>query len=121
MTTEILVCITCQPPELSRDDPRVGQRLFETLRDKAFEEEPPFSVRPVECMSGCSHACTVAFQAKGKTKYLFGELKPDRETVEQILKCAELHSEDPHGVMPWSSRPALFQKGLIARLPEVLD
>ena len=95
--------------------------MFETLRDKAFEEEPPFSVRPVECMSGCSHACTVAFQAKGKTKYLFGELKPDRETVEQILKCAELHSEDPHGVMPWSSRPALFQKGLIARLPEVLD
>lgn len=121
MATEILVCVTCQPSDLSRDVPREGQRLFEALRDKAFAEDLPYAVRPVECMSGCSHACTVAFQARGKTKYLFGELKPSAEAVDQILRCAELHSKDEQGVMAWSSRPALFQKGLIARLPEALE
>ena len=121
MTTEILVCVTCQPPELSRDLPREGERLFEALRDKVFAEELPFTVRPIECMSGCSRACTLAFQARGKNKYLFGELQPNDDTVDQALQCADLHRQDPHGAMDWAKRPPLFQKGLIARLPEALD
>lgn len=120
MTTEILVCITCQPPELSRDAPREGNRLFELIRDESFTEDLPFRVRPIECMGGCSHACTVAFQAQGKNKYLFGGLQPTADTVDQLLQCADLHHQDPHGVMEWSKRPPLFKKGLIARLPEAL-
>ena len=121
MTTEILVCVTCQPSNLSRDEPRQGRLLFDALYEKVFTDELFLSVRPVECMSGCAHACTVAFHAKGKTKYLFGDLKMDSDSVEQILKCAELHNKDINGTMDWSSRPALFQKGLLARLPEALS
>jgi predicted metal-binding protein len=120
MTTEILVCTTCQPLELSRDEPRQGQLFYELIRDESFTEDLPFVIRPVECMSGCSHACTIAFQARGKNKYFFGGLQPTAESVDQVFQCADLHNQDPNGVMEWSKRPPLFQKGLIARLPEAL-
>ena len=33
MTTEILVCVLCRPPELPRDQPRPGRALFEAIEE----------------------------------------------------------------------------------------
>lgn len=32
------------------------------------------TVTPIECMSGCRHAQTVAFRSDGKVAYLFGDI-----------------------------------------------
>lgn len=76
MTTEILVCVLCRPPELPRDRPRPGRALFEAIENIALRDHQPFPIRPVECMSGCRRHCAVALQAPGKTTYMFGDLPP---------------------------------------------
>ncbi|MFN0003814.1 MAG: DUF1636 family protein [Burkholderiaceae bacterium] len=120
MTTEILVCVTCQPLDISRDAPRLGRQFYKNLNDQVFIEDLAFLVRPIECMGGCSHACTVAFQANNKQRYFFGNLSGDVDCVSQTLSCAKLYGQSTDGVMAWRDRPPLFQKGLIAKLPSTL-
>jgi predicted metal-binding protein len=71
-------------------------------------------------MGGCSHACTLAIQAKGKLRYLFGGLDATSESVSQAIVCAKIHDTNNSGQIPWAERPSLFQKGMIARLPQTL-
>ena len=35
MKTEILICVTCQPNDISRDAPRVGAKLYEAVNELA--------------------------------------------------------------------------------------
>ncbi|RJG00345.1 DUF1636 family protein [Noviherbaspirillum sedimenti] len=121
MTTEVLVCVTCRAAEASREAPRAGRLLFEAIQEKAFCDELPLTVRPIECMSGCSRSCTVAFQAPGKHSYLFGDLVADKDSIKQILDCAQLHATSGDGLLPRDKRPERLQNGLIARLPAPLS
>lgn len=105
---------------MSRDAPRVGAKLYEAINEQVFIDDLPYVVRPIECMGGCSRACTVAIQATGKLGYLFGGVDASSESVTQTLMCAKLHAHNPDGQIPWAERPALFQKGMIARLPAAL-
>lgn len=120
MTTEVLVCVTCRAADASREAPRAGRLLFEAIQDKAFVDELPFAIRPIECMSGCSRSCTVALQAPGKHSYLFGDLAADHDSISQILDCAQLHASSSQGLLPRDQRPERLQNGLIARLPAPL-
>jgi predicted metal-binding protein len=120
MKTEILICVTCQPNGISREEPRAGVHLYEAITEQVFIDDLPYVVRPIECMSGCSHACTVAFQAAGKMRYFFGDLDASEESIKQTLQCAQLHANNLNGLIAWSDRPPRFKKGLIARLPETL-
>ena len=63
MTTEILVCVLCRPPELPRDQPSPGRALFEAIENIALRDDLHIPIRPVDCMSGCRRHCTVALQA----------------------------------------------------------
>jgi len=121
MKTEILICVTCQPNDISRDAPRVGAKLYEAVNEQVFIDDLPYVVRPIECMGGCSRACTLAIQATGKLRYLFGNLDASSESVNQTLLCAKIHATDKKGLIAWGDRPPMFQTGLIARLPETLD
>jgi predicted metal-binding protein len=65
--TEIIVCTTCRPAGASRELPAAGQVLFEAVQALQHDDPlPGLQLRGVACMTGCSKACTVAFQAAGK-------------------------------------------------------
>jgi len=117
MTTEILVCVLCRPPELPRDQPRPGRALLEAIEDIALRDDLPFPIRPVECMSGCRRHCTVALQAPGKFTYMFGDLPADDASATQVLACAALHQASLDGFMARAARPERLREGILARLP----
>lgn len=57
----LFVCTTCTPDS-------------EGFLDAARAALPGLTIKPVDCMSGCARAQTVAFRETGKTAYLFGEI-----------------------------------------------
>ena len=117
MTTEILVCVLCRPPELQRDQPRPGHALFEAIENIALRDDLLIPIRPVDCMSGCRRHCTVALQAPGKTTYMFGDLPADEDSAEQVLACAALHQASTDGFLALDARPIRLREGIMARLP----
>jgi predicted metal-binding protein len=120
MTTEILVCVLCRPPELPRDHPRPGRALLEAIENIALRDDLAFAIRLVDCMSGCRRHCTVALQAAGKTTYFFGDLPADETSAEQVLACAALHQASSDGFMAREARPERLREGILARLPAPL-
>jgi len=118
--TEILVCVLCRPHGVSRDQPRAGRALFEAIEVAALENNAPFHIRPVDCMSGCTRACTVALQSPGKLTYFFGDLSPQAESAQQVLACAQLHDASPDGLLERAQRPSRMREGILARLPPTL-
>jgi predicted metal-binding protein len=119
--TEVIVCTTCRPADVPRDQPAPGAALFEAVQVAAFDMDPAqlthVRIRGVECMTGCNRACTVTFQAAGKYLYYFGDLAADAETAEHILACAQLHAATPDGTLLRNHRPARLRNGILARLP----
>lgn len=120
-TTEVIVCTTCRPPGASRDEPAAGALLFEAvLAAQGRAAQPLVRVRGMACLSSCSRACSVAFQAPGKHTYLFGDLQPDAETAEHVLACAGMHAAASDGNLLRNERPARLRSGILARLPPSL-
>ena len=117
MTTEVLVCVLCRPANRPRDLPRPGRELLVAIENVALRENLPFSIRPVECMSGCRRACTVALQAPGKMSYFFGDLSADETSAGQVLACAKMHQVSSDGFMSREVRPERLREGILARLP----
>jgi predicted metal-binding protein len=119
--TEIIVCTTCRPAGASRELPAAGQVLFEAVQALQHDDPlPGLQLRGVACMTGCSKACTVAFQAAGKPTYFFGDLLADAETAAQVLACARLHAHNADGALPRSQRPERLRGGILAKLPPLL-
>lgn len=117
MASEIVVCVTCRPAGEPREGQAAGRSLFEHIEDEALRTDSPCAVRAVECMSACSHNCTVALHAVGKTSYLFGDLPADAETATQVVLCAGLHTRSADGLVAWAERPERLQRSILARLP----
>ena len=105
------VCVTCRRPDgltlyglveaLYRDWPRKGE----------------IALKPVECLSGCDRACTVAVSADGKPAYLFGDKAPTGETAAAALDLAALYLDSADGLLPRGERPLPFRCGILARIP----
>jgi predicted metal-binding protein len=123
--TEIIVCTTCRPPGASRELPADGLALFEAVQDALLVceldtgQHKGLQVRGLACMSGCSRACTVTLQARGKFTYYFGDLSPDAETAAQVIACAQLHVQSADGNLARNERPERMRTGILARLPSV--
>jgi predicted metal-binding protein len=120
--TEVIVCTTCRLTGASREVPAAGQILLENvlmLQDRC--PDAGLRVRGIACMSGCSRACTVAFQAPGKPTYYFGDLSADPETAAQVLACATMHAQGADGTLPRSQRPERLRGGILAKLPPALS
>ena len=120
IASEIVVCVTCRPAGATREGQAAGRTLFEAIEDEALRTDSPCAVRAVECMSACSHACSVALQAVGKTSYLFGGLPADSESARQVVHGAGQHTRSPDGLVNWADRPERLQRGVLARLPAPL-
>ena len=119
--TEVIVCTTCRPSDVPRDQPAPGAALFEAVQMAVWDVDPAqlanVRIRSVECMTGCNRACTVTFQAVGKYLYYFGDLAADAETAAHIVACAQLHAATPDGTLLRNDRPARLRNGILARIP----
>lgn len=119
--SEVIVCTTCRPAGASRDLPAAGAALFEAVQIAQLQDDAgafaQVRVRGVECLSSCSRACSVAFQAPGKPTYLFGDLVPDDETAEHVLLCAAMHASAKDGALLRNARPERLRSGILAKLP----
>jgi predicted metal-binding protein len=67
----------------------------------------------VECLSACSQGCAVALSAPGKWSYVYGRLT-DADAADVL---AGAYAETPDGIVPWRSRPVIFRKQSLARIP----
>lgn len=123
--TEVIVCTTCRPAGVPRDQPAHGAALLEAVQIAAFDLDPAqlaqVRIRGVECMMGCNRACTVTFQAAGKYIYYFGDLTADTETAQHILACAQLHATAVDGTLLRNDRPARLRNGILARIPPLVN
>lgn len=114
-THHLLVCTTCGSQWVNGQKEGVsqGEKLLEKLQAQPLD--PRLTLKPVACMSGCSHGCVIGLAAAHKTTYVFGDLNP--EDVELIRQTADLYISKPDGILPWAERP--LKKGIIARIPVV--
>jgi predicted metal-binding protein len=131
--TDIVVCTTCRPAGIPREQTAPGQLLHDAVQAAlqaqaadlaeagaavpAMRQSP--RLRGLACMSGCDRACTVALQAPGKFSYYFGDLSADAETAAQLITCAQLHQASGDGTLLRNARPERLRSGILARLPPV--
>lgn len=91
-----------------------------TENSVAFLEEarvalPNLIIEPIDCMSGCTRAQTVAFRASGKVAYLFGDItSADLPTLETF---STLYSASSDGIFPDARVLGDLRQKAIARIP----
>ncbi|MEL6856516.1 MAG: DUF1636 domain-containing protein, partial [Cyanobacteria bacterium J06607_13] len=84
------------------------------------EQLPPcVRVQPVECLSACNRFCVIAIASPEKTTLMFGDL-PAQGSATAIVQLAAQYAASDDGVISRKDRPALLQKGILARIPPVL-
>jgi predicted metal-binding protein len=118
----LFVCKTCA--SVWQDGKRLGEsggeKLLQQLQHLAqdWELREEFPIQEVECMSACNRSCVVAFAAKGKLTYLFGDLAVDGSAA-AVLECASKYYAHSDGLLPWSERPEPLKKGILAKIPSL--
>lgn len=119
----LFVCKTCASvwQEGKRLGESGGQKLLNELQQLAqdWNLRDEFPIKEVECMSACNRSCVVAFAAKGKLTYLFGDLAVDG-SASAVLECASQYYVKADGLLPWSERPEAMKKGILAKIPPLL-
>lgn len=111
---EVLVCIKCRREGIDPDaETRPGTKLLNALEGA----NPPASVqvKAVECLSNCTHGCSVALRGPGRWSYVYGNL--DENLAEIVLEGAQKYQSTADGLVPWRERPEHFRKNCIARIP----
>ena len=76
------------------------------------------SVVPVECLSACNQGCSVALSAPGRWSYVYGRLSDAHAS--DVVAGAAAYGAAPDGLVPWRSRPEIFRKQSLARIPPIL-
>jgi predicted metal-binding protein len=109
MTVTLHVCITCRGGQtLNEGETTPGARLHAAILDFGVPEG--VSVVAVECLSACSQGCSVALSAPGR---LSDANAPD------VAAGAAAYAAAPNGIVPWRSRPEIFRKQSLARIPPI--
>ena len=98
---------------------RGGYHLWQSLLQQQGQLPPNVKVQPVECLSACNRFCTIALSSSEKTTLMFGDL-PALGRATAIVQLATQYVASDDGVIPRRDRPALLQKGILARIPPVL-
>ncbi|GAB4216836.1 MAG: hypothetical protein OHK0012_19920 [Synechococcales cyanobacterium] len=118
----LFVCRYClfAPQQPTHGGKSGGQHLWEHLSRllPTWPLRQQVELRQVDCLSGCSHPCTIAVAAPGKLSCLFGDLPP-LEAAPQVLRFVEHYVASPDGSVLRSQRPPLLQPGFLAKIPPV--
>ncbi|WOH64148.1 DUF1636 domain-containing protein [Bradyrhizobium sp. BWA-3-5] len=116
MTVTLHVCITCRADQAVRDgETTPGARLHSALLEAGVPEG--VSVVPVECLSACSQGCSIALSGLGRWSYVYGRLSD--ANAPDVVAGAAAYAAAPDGIVPWRSRPAIFRKQSLARIPPI--
>ncbi|OYU38270.1 MAG: metal-binding protein [Pseudorhodobacter sp. PARRP1] len=116
MTVTLHVCTTCKAGEILDDgQPVAGARLLAALQ--AGEAPQGLRIVGVECLSACNAGAAVALSAPGRWSYVYGRLTP--ADAPDILLGAAAYLDAPDGIVPWRSRPVIFRKQSLARIPPI--
>ena len=119
----LFVCTSCTFAAGQREHlgQRGGYHLWQSLLNCQQQEQlpPNFRVQPVECLSACNRLCVFAIAHPEKTTLMFGDL-PALDSATAIVQLAAQYVASGDGVIPRRDRPALLQKGILARIPPVL-
>ncbi|NEQ54343.1 MAG: DUF1636 domain-containing protein [Leptolyngbya sp. SIO3F4] len=119
----LFICTSCNFAAGQRE--HLGQRggylLWQSLLKCQQQEQllPNVNVQPVECLSACNRFCTIALASPEKNTLMFGDL-PALDSATAIVQLATQYATSRDGVIPRRDRPALLQKGILARIPPVL-
>ncbi|MEM6435164.1 MAG: DUF1636 domain-containing protein [Cyanobacteria bacterium P01_D01_bin.115] len=119
----LFVCTSCSFTAGQREHlgQRGGYHLWQSLLkcQQQGQLPPTFKVQPVECLSACNRFCTIAIASPEKTTLMFGDL-PALDSATAVVQLAAQYAASDDGVIPRRDRPALLQKGILARIPPVL-
>ena len=116
MSVTLHVCITCRAGQTLQDgETTPGKLLYETIRDAGAPDG--VTLIPVECLSACSQGCSVALSAPGRWSYVYGRLS--EVNASDVIKGAAAYAAAPDGIVPWRSRPEIFRKQSLARIPPI--
>jgi predicted metal-binding protein len=118
---QLILCTTCRK---TGADCRPGLDLLRSLNrtvdlGRAAGLPEDFGISGTACLSGCSHPCTVAFVADGKTSYLFGDIDP-QENLEALVGFAKLYLAREDGMTRFNERPQELRGKCLARIPSAL-
>lgn len=75
-----------------------------------------FHLETADCMAGCDRPVTVAFRARGKATYLFGDIDAERDAG-SLLDFAQLYRSLGDGWCNEGQRPAGLRGKTLARIP----
>ena len=110
----IIVCSLCRDA-VTGD--RSGKVLCAELQSRLSEDKAPsFAIETVDCMAGCARPLTVAFQAQGKTSYLFGSIDSGTDAG-ALVEFARLYASLADGWCNSGQRPARLAGKTLARIP----
>ena len=114
MAVTLHVCITCRAGEaISEGETTPGSRLHKAIA--ALGAPVGVTIVPVECLSACNNGCSVALSAPGRWAYVYGRMS--EANAKDILAGAAAYAAAPDGLVPWRSRPEVFRKQSLARIP----
>lgn len=117
MSVTLHVCITCRAGETpSEGEVTPGKRLHGAILEAGVPEG--VNVVPVECLSACSQGCSVALSAPGRWSYVYGRLSD--ANASDVVAGAAAYAAAPDGLVPWRSRPEIFRKQSLARIPPMI-
>jgi len=117
MTVTLHVCITCRAGQtLAEGEIAPGAHLHAAIVDAGVPDS--VNLVPVECLSACSQGCSVALSAPGRWSYVYGRLSADN--AKDVIAGASAYAAAPDGIVPWRSRPEIFRKQSLARIPPLV-
>lgn len=102
--TVVTICRSCTGAE-----PGLAAALAEALAGLGV------TVRPGECMSGCTRAPTLAFRAPGKTAYLFGAI--GARDIPDLVTFAAMYRASPDGNFADARPLGALREKAVARIP----
>src|SRR6201995_588664 len=118
MTVTLHVCVTCRAGgSVAEGEATPGARLHGAIAEIGAPEG--VTIVPVECLSACNNGCSVALSAPGRWAYVYGRMS--EVNARDILAGAAAYAAAPDGLVPWRSRPEIFRKQSLARIPPILS
>ena len=114
MAVTLHVCITCRAgQDIGEGEATPGSRLHKAITE--IGAPAGVHIEPVECLSACNNGCSVALSAPGRWSYVYGRMS--EANADDILAGAAAYAAAPNGLVPWRSRPEIFRKRSLARIP----
>ena len=118
MAITLHVCITCRAGQtIPEGQPTPGARLRDAILDVGVP--PGVNLVPVECLSACNQGCSVALSGPGRWSYVYGRLS--EVNAKEVVAGAAAYADAPDGIVPWRTRPEVFRKQSLARIPPIMS